>query len=237
MFYTLILLVLVGTNLHRFRPETSRTREASSNNKTKKKNRTGENHRDLPMPAMTAAAEAEGHNYDEVQSDEQYSYAESDDNKKRCINESALKTERVNSLLLSEISECDISCDEEIYSEPIESIEVCYTSDNKASYTHSVINSRDIESQLSGVNTESYSTFANRCPAQNSNVPKIHCLLTAPTKSEAPKLSTTVVSNIDSETRSSVRLKARVGFTAEENIRSQGLLDMVGDDAIDPVQV
>lgn len=235
IFYTLILLVLVGTNLHRFRPQTTRPRDVSSN-RTRKKDR--------PVGQVDDAAVLSEHIVSEILPTIHYGRERSAHNDDVCSTSTSFKIEEERELsnpLLptdNEIENYDTEMSNDECSDPIESIEVRYTSENKVTYTHSVIDSKLLDRQLS-TNFDSISnsknlhapSFGNLQLSNTNSVDRGH------EDSCDSKLSTTVVSNIDSESRASVLQKARVGFTTEEDVKPQGLLEMVGDDAIDPVQV
>lgn len=275
VFYAAIILLLVGTNLHRFRKR--------SGDSARQKNQTKAPQERLGMrdrkPGQNQAPDEDGEELDDgtlVVGTTDY-IIDMDASSDRSVILPLLSSDCVEVQQdYVELHTSDVHDDEAVtveYDEEnddagscIEAIEVSYTADNKPKYTHSYINrnsinnqdyehDQDEDSESSHLGSfprriktrkETHSTSSLSLSTENhSEVNSSRCQKNKPYTSKKlsssgkalQMVSTTVVSNLDSE--SSVRKKheVRVGFTAEEEIRPRGLLEMTGDDAVDPVPI
>ena len=114
----------------------------------------------------------------------------------------------------------DSQLDSEDCSEYVEAIDVKYTSDNKPKYSHSVIKGSDYMNNLLKSDQRDSDFNGERSASPNTD-----------------KISTTVVTSKDLLSSTQGQQFVRVGLTFEEEIKPKALLEMIGDDAAEPVSV
>lgn len=242
MFYAAIILVLVGTNLHRFRRRSAEHKPA--HNPSRQSAKTHRKSREYSKVA--------------VGDDSEVVYGTTD----YIIDLESNEDDAVALPLLTNDVHIQKSCVQPLEtSNYIESIEVTHHSDDKQTYTHSLIDSSLLEENNYCSHDDSELESNSDCSETRENPPKVACGLHCDNNGNRSftsqilqnvgnlgcegggfgnfshdKMSTTVVSRNGLAT-TAAKQKVRVGLTEEEEEKPRALLEMMGDDAADPVPV
>ncbi|XP_018016637.1 uncharacterized protein LOC108673341 [Hyalella azteca] len=241
VFYAAIIVVLVGTNLHRFRtrPAEATLHHQIYEDKTKKKPKTiaSQNVKVSDEGEIVLAATDDSHDLD------------------------SHNEETVIAPLITNNEHEEENAQQFKANTYIESIEVIHQSENNQTYTHTFIDpsllvegySSDDGSNFNMGGESNVRSFPSRTITSGRNslrdasrsfttqilqkVRKFAPQTAVPQESSVSKISTTVVSRNHPSAANNQKQNVEVAFTAKEEIKPRALLEMAGDDEVDPVSV